>query len=281
MMPEWGAASAAVSLTFDLDAETSLLALDDSYKDRLTSLSESRYGITRGLPRILDLLSSHAIHGTFYVPGETAERHPAAIEAILAAGHEVGHHGHRHLRSDKIDPTAQRREIELGLSALARFGIVPTGYRSPAWELTSTTLSLLLEYGFQYDSSCMGDDRPYCERIGDVTILELPVHWSLVDSSFFAWSLDEGGYLSPTEVLLDTWLSEFASVRDDRRHVTLTMHPEVIGRGYRSSALERLIDGLQGNDARFMTHSALADAVAATNRGHFLFGVEQGGSSQR
>jgi peptidoglycan-N-acetylglucosamine deacetylase len=275
--PHWDdKASAAVSLTFDLDAESSLLALDDAYNERLTSLSESRYGITRGVPRILDLLASDTIHATFYVPGQTAERHPAAIEAILAAGHEVGHHGHRHLRSDKIDAADQRREIELGLAALARFGIVPSGYRSPAWELTPSTFALLVEYGFRYDSSCMGDDRPYCEQLKELAILELPVHWSLVDSSFFSFSLDEGGYISPTEALLATWQSEFESTRQEHRHLTLTMHPEIIGRGHRTSALARLVRRYHDDGAMFITHAALADAVAAANPQHPLFDAGAG-----
>ena len=31
----------------------------------------------------------------------------------------------------------------------------------------------------------------------------------------------------------------------ERRHVTFTMHPEVIGRGHRAALLERLIDEMR------------------------------------
>jgi peptidoglycan/xylan/chitin deacetylase (PgdA/CDA1 family) len=30
------------------------------------------------------------------VPGHTADQHPGAVEAILAGGHEVAHHGYLH-----------------------------------------------------------------------------------------------------------------------------------------------------------------------------------------
>ena len=119
MRTDWpNDAQAAISLTFDVDAETGWLGEDPAYANRLSTLSEARFGITRGLPRILDLLAKHDIKATFYVPGDTAELHPDAIRRIAHEGHEIGHHGHMHLRSDAIDADAQREEIERGLEAL-------------------------------------------------------------------------------------------------------------------------------------------------------------------
>src|SRR3954465_9177139 len=138
MRTDWpGGAEVAVSLTFDVDAESGWLGTDPAYAGRLSTLSEGRFGVTRGLPRILEILDKHDIKGTFYVPGDTAERHTDAIKAVIAAGHEIGHHGYLHLRSDAIDAQQQREEIEHGLEALdAQLGTRPTGYRSPSWELT-------------------------------------------------------------------------------------------------------------------------------------------------
>src|SRR6188472_664469 len=111
MRTDWpNGAQAAISLTFDVDCESALVGRGEVHK--LSSLSEARFGATRGVPRILEILDRHGVHGTFYIPGDTAERHPDACRAILAAGHEVGHHGHLHLRSDSISAEAQREEIE-------------------------------------------------------------------------------------------------------------------------------------------------------------------------
>jgi peptidoglycan-N-acetylglucosamine deacetylase len=38
--------------------------------------------------------------------------------------------------------------------------------------MTPETFDLLLEFGFEYDSSCMGDDRPYMEAWEGRSILE-------------------------------------------------------------------------------------------------------------
>jgi len=261
-----GGSRVAVSLTFDVDAEAGFLGDGEQYARRLTAVSEGRYGVTRGLPRILAMLAGHDLRATFFVPGYTAELHPDAVAAIVAAGHEIGHHGHMHLRNDLASADEQRAEIERGLAALAAAGAPrPAGYRSPAWELTPETFSLLLEHGFEYDSSCMGDDRPYLESWNGNTIIELPVHWSLDDWPRFGWSIDHGGNVADPAELFHSWHAEFCAARDEERLVVYTMHPEVIGRAYRLAQLEKLIDMMaDSGDVWFATLGQVARHVAPT-----------------
>lgn len=235
--------STGVSLTFDVDAEAGFLGESPTFARRLTSLSEGRFGVTRGVPRILELLRRHKIPATFFVPGYTAEQHPHLVEMLLREGHEIGHHGHMHLRSDKISAEQQAEEIYQGLEALARAGAPkPVGYRSSSWELTPETFELVLANGFIYDSSCMGDDRPYYESWNGASILELPVHWSLDDYPMFGWGIDNGGNFTAPRALFDSWLAEYESARRDGRHTSFTMHPEVIGRAARFEQLERFVE---------------------------------------
>jgi peptidoglycan/xylan/chitin deacetylase (PgdA/CDA1 family) len=236
------AAEVAVSLTFDVDAESGWLQAGPEYERRLSTLSDARYGVVRGLPRILSLLDQLEVPATFYIPGDTAIRHTAALQSILAAGHEVGHHGHRHLASHTIDAATQRAEMVDGLAALREhLGVEPRGYRSPAWELTPDTFELLLEFGFAYDSSCMGDDRPYLEQLDGRTLFEFPVHWHLDDWPYLAWHPSTSGNLTPPSQVKEMWLAEFEVAAAERRHITYTMHPEVTGRGLRAVMLNDLI----------------------------------------
>lgn len=262
--PQWPrGADVAVAVTFDVDAESGWLGESSTYAGRLTTLSEARYGVTRGIPRILSILERHNIPATFYIPGDTAQRHRELLAPLRDSTHEIGHHGHIHLRSDKADPDAQRHEIEAGLKALDQaFGIRPRGYRSASWELTPETFELLIEFGFDYDSSCMGDDRPYVEEHAGKEILELPVHWSLDDWPYFAWNIDSGGNLAGTQRVYDTWLAEFDSAVREGRMVTYTMHPEVIGRGYRAAMLDQFLSTIADRAAVwFATHADIADHV--------------------
>ncbi|WP_442113445.1 polysaccharide deacetylase family protein [Pseudomonas sp. NUPR-001] len=235
----------AVSLTFDVDAEAGLLGDSPTFARRLTSLSEGRFSVTRGVPRILEMLARHQIKASFFVPGYTAQQHPGLIETLLKDGHEVGHHGHMHLRSDKVSAQQQVDEMGLGLEALARAGAPkPAGYRSSSWELTPETFDLVIDNGFSYDSSCMGDDRPYIETFNGRSIIELPVHWSLDDWPMFGWSIDNGGNFTHPRTLSEVWLAEYESVRREGRHTSFTMHPEVIGRAARFAQLERFVERL-------------------------------------
>lgn len=258
-------ASAAVSLTFDVDAEAGWLGEGAEYARRLTILSEVRYGVTRGVPRILDLLKRHGIPATFFVPGYTAEVHPGLVERLLEDGHEIAHHGYLHLRSDKVSAEAQTEEIDRGLEALAGAGAPrPTGYRSTSWELTPETFELLVSRGFAYDSSCMGDDRPYIESWGGHSILEIPVHWSLDDWPRFGWNIDGGGNVADPAELTRCWIAEFESARVERRHTSFTMHPEVIGRAYRMAELEKVVEHMVASgDVWFARLDEVAERATA------------------
>ena len=179
------------------------------------------------------------MRGTFYVPGATAQRHPEAIGALVEAGHEVAHHGHHHLASHELDAGAQEAEIDEGLAALRPFLGEAFGYRSPAWELHAETADLLVARGFAYDSSLMGDDRPYWLAAGGARILELPIHWSLDD---YIWFGIGTRHPADRDLGLAGGLDRRAGVAaSEDRPTTLTFHPEVIGRGYRAVALGRLL----------------------------------------
>jgi peptidoglycan/xylan/chitin deacetylase (PgdA/CDA1 family) len=266
-LPEWpNGADVAVSLTFDADAESGYLGEGDEYQHRLTTLSEGRFGMVRGVPRILDLLDRHGVTATFYVPGDTAERHADGVKQIAAASHEIAHHGYIHLRSDRISLDEQREELERGTAALqACVGYAPVGYRSPSWEVTPETFNLLVEMGFTYDSSFMGDDQPYIEEYDGKSILELPVHWSLDDWPYYGWSPYTGGNLNDPDSWVRIWLSEFDRARGERTHITYTMHPEVTGRGYRLAALDRVIEGMKDRaNVWFASHREVAQLFDAT-----------------
>lgn len=262
-LPQWpGGAKVAVAITFDVDAESGWRGAGEKYANRLTTLSDARFGVRRGLPRILELLGELAVPATFYVPGDTAARFSDDLAGLKDSAHEIGHHGHLHLVSHTASAAQQRNEIEDGLAALERhLGTRPRGYRSPGWELTPETFAVLVEHGFEYDSSCMGDDRPYVETHKELSILELPVHWSLDDAPYFAFipGAMERLTSTPAEVL-EIWLGELDSAGADGRLLTLTMHPEIVGRGYRMPLLRGFLEAArERGDVWFGTHGEIAD----------------------
>jgi peptidoglycan-N-acetylglucosamine deacetylase len=217
------------SITVDVDGRAGLACRPGGlWERRLTSQSEHDF-VWRGLERVVAVLDRFGARATFYVPGVTVEEDPGVFRELLAGGHELGHHGYRHLPTHALDAAGEREELERGIAALEAAGVTPRGYRSPGWELTPVTLSLLPELGFAWDSSLMADDRPYRLANG---MLELPVHWRLDDVPYFTALRD------PREVLA-IWTAEHDAAD---HHLTYTIHPEVTGRGHRIALLERLLD---------------------------------------
>ena len=157
--------------------------------------------------------------------------------------------------------------------AIARLtGRKARGYRSPAWDLSDSTIELLIAHGFIYDSSLMGADYwPYRARRGDVAelgkpfvsgeetaLVEMPISWSLDDFPHFEFMRTAATVLpglQSARAVMQNWLDEFLYMKKtvDWGVLTYTMHPYVIGRGYRMLSFEDLVDKLAAEGAVFMT----------------------------
>lgn len=111
--------SAAAAFTFDVDAESAVLWNNESVGARMSVMSHQAYGPLVGVPRILELLERHQIPSTFFVPGHTADRYPQAIRSIVAAGHEIAHHGYLHEQPTALTLEEEIDVIDRGLAALA------------------------------------------------------------------------------------------------------------------------------------------------------------------
>ena len=143
-MTSWpNGARGAVAFTFDFDAEEVWIGDDPANADRPGVLSQGTYGAKVAVPLILELLERHGLRQTFFIPGRVAERHPERVREILAAGHEVGHHGYTHTSPAKLSPADEEAELVRALDVLRGLGADPVGYRSPSWEFSPDTIGLL------------------------------------------------------------------------------------------------------------------------------------------
>lgn len=262
------------ALTFDLDAEAPILALDSRHAANAMAMTHQRFGPEVGVPRILVFLAEYGLKATFFVPGVTALRHPGAVEEILAAGHEIGHHSHRHLSAVQMEPDEERRDFETALEALGRFGISPQGHRAAMWEATWATPALIAEHGLTYDSSLMDRDVPYVLELPDGgTIAELPPHWALDDWEQYAFLPDPaiGQAINSPPQVATMWCHELDSLRRHEAAFILTCHPFISGRAGRIEALRTVVEhALDLGDVEFETGAALAEKALADPRAERL-----------
>ncbi len=104
------------------------------------------------------MLAEHDVRGTFFVLGWVAERHPALVARIAAAGHEVASHGYGHrlvydqtpdafredVRRAKATARSRPRAVRSRVTARPSYSIVPRSL----W-----ALDVLIEEGYSYDAS--------------------------------------------------------------------------------------------------------------------------------
>jgi peptidoglycan/xylan/chitin deacetylase (PgdA/CDA1 family) len=249
-----------VALTFDHDA------ISDSVRrgDSPVKFSHAEFGPRVGVGRILDLLAREGLTATWFVPGHSLVTFAENTKAIVEAGHEVATHGWYHEDFAELSTDEQRDILARSADATAEATSErPRGFRAPYWALGPRTLELVEAAGYTYDSSLMADDhRLYRVRHGDrhstsdgttwgrqSGLVEVPVYWALDDWPYFEPGNGRVGLAPPSRVL-EIWTAElrYAHTHSPGGLLTVTMHPECIGRGHRMAMLEAFIAEARGLD---------------------------------
>lgn len=85
-------------------------------------------------PAVLDLLDAYRAKATFFCIAEQAARHPQLVREIVARGHSVENHSHRHSHTFAFQgPKGAAHEIDRSQATLARLaGQRPAFFRAPA-----------------------------------------------------------------------------------------------------------------------------------------------------
>jgi peptidoglycan/xylan/chitin deacetylase (PgdA/CDA1 family) len=240
-------ARCAACLTFDMDADSLIhLAHPDNGRKRVSGISMLQYGPHVAVPRIPASYQRLGIRQTFYIPAWCIERYPRAVEAIVEGGHEIGHHGYLH--ENPLEQTLEEQAywLDLGIQIIKEAtGVAPRGWRAPLSNFSDQSLDLLIERGFTYDTSLMGDDIPYIiqSRKSGKQIVEIPVHWGIDDWPQYVQSFDLD-YLMPIRAPRQgfaTFEQEFAAAYKYGGIWTPVLHPFVAGRLARWDVFEEFI----------------------------------------
>jgi peptidoglycan/xylan/chitin deacetylase (PgdA/CDA1 family) len=261
-------------------------------EDSPDDISRGLFAGEVGAPRLLKLFERMQIKTTWFIPGHSIETFPEQMQAVAAAGHEIGMHGYSH--ENPIAMTRQQeadvldKSIEL-ITKLA--GRKPTGYVAPWWEFSNVTNELLIERGIRYDHSLMHHDfQPYRVRVGDrwtkidyskqagewmkplvrgreTDLIEIPANWYLDDlppMMFIKKSPNSHGFVNPRH-LEEMWRDQFDWVYREYDYAVfpITIHPDVSGRPQVLLMLERLFEYMAGHKGvRFVRMEEMAEDYA-------------------
>lgn len=248
---------ATVCLTIDFDAY-SLWMTWGARGSR--ALARGEFGARVGAPRLLDTLKRYEIPSTWFVPGHTADTFPDVTARIAAEGHEIGNHGYAHEAFDALSFDEVRAVIQKANAALMRVaGRRPVGMRVPAGDFDSKLFDVLLDEGFSYDSSVVGEFGAWWCRSGDVVredgpnlfgqeidLVQLPLSFVMNDFNYFEFNYGNPQLvgLSSPEHVLSIWTAQFDYMYERERNgiLNVTMHPQCIGWGLRIAMLARFIE---------------------------------------
>ena len=258
-------------------------------EDSPDDISRGLFAGEVGSLRLLKLFERFGIKTTWFIPGHSIETFPEQMQAVAAAGHEIGIHGYSHENPIAMTPEQEEEVldkcIDLG-SKLA--GRRPTGYVAPWWEFSRVTNEMLLKKGIKYDHSLMHHDfQPYYVRVGDswtkidyakkpstwmvplargteTDLIEIPASWHLDDlppMMFIKKAPNSHGFVNPRDIE-DMWRDQFEWVYREYDYAVfpITIHPDVSGRPHVLMMLERLFNHIKRfPGVKFVTMNEMAD----------------------
>lgn len=154
-----------IALSFDFDALSAFIGTGDHPDNNLSDYSTGTFSGRVGGRRLLHMLKKHQVADkvTWFIPGHTMETFESTVKDIVASGAEIGLHGYAHEGAYQMTP-AQERDVLVKCMEVAQrlTGKRVRGYRAPMYQLRETTINLLREFEFLYDSSLSHhDSQPY------------------------------------------------------------------------------------------------------------------------
>lgn len=203
------------------------------------SLGPSR--IRSRLKEMTDCLRRWDMTPTIPATASSLDRHPEIVREIAGIDHAI--HGYRHVAYANRPREEQAADLDRAMASFTRHGLRPRGFRAPYLSADETTLALLQERKFLFDSSefrfLLPEDHPVANeamRLATVryhqiargpilpemrgSLAEIPV--ALPDDEI----LVDGLEISNPSTLTDVFMAMFRVARSSGSLLVLQVHPE-------------------------------------------------------
>jgi peptidoglycan/xylan/chitin deacetylase (PgdA/CDA1 family) len=217
------------------------------------------YGNRVGLYRILDALAARGMPATAAVNAVLADKYPAVLRDLVAAGCEIAAqgrdmgtiHGEHMAEADEAAVIAQARD------RLAQAtGTAPAGWMSPAMALSRNTTRLVAAAGFRYTCDWVNDELPFRMTGPAAGLAAMPLGYELSDLRLMleyrqmAWDYEQQ--------VIDAlaFLSQEAGKAQAGRVLALPLHPWLVGTPHRIGALERILDAVAATEGTWVATGA-------------------------
>ncbi|KAF2095121.1 glucose 1-dehydrogenase [Rhizodiscina lignyota] len=296
-----------VGYGIDVDAVSGWINTQNGSPANPTDVSRGIFGATVGIDRLLKLWDKYKIKTTWFVPAHSIESFPSQLAKVRDAGHEIGLHGYTHEFVSTLNEQQQRDVLAKSIKVITDFtGQKPRGWTAPAWSTSKETISLLQEFGIEYDHSFMHHDcqmynvpdlsekwvetdvsKPASEWMTPMTalkassVVEVPANWHLdEDWPPMQLSLKQAsthGYVDP-HVIESMWKEQFEFFyrEYDTFVFPMSIHPQVSGKPQVILMHERIIDWINSHEG--VEWCTMEQMVAEFKSGKFQGAEVTGGA---
>lgn len=199
------------------------------------------YGVTEGIPRLLDLFDDYQIKISSFMVGRAVDSAPDLAREIVRRGHEAAAHGRTWENSYTLDDESERRFIADGVASIQNAtGQKPIGWNAYWMRNSPRTLDILQSLGFIYHIDEPSRDEPFIVPLkgGDFVTVPYTFHVNdIVSYPFVGWS--------PTayeQALRDEFDQLYKEGTRRRRMMVLSLHDRISGHANRLRSLERFLD---------------------------------------
>ncbi|WP_157219060.1 glycosyltransferase [Flavisphingomonas formosensis] len=203
------------------------------YKPGFVALSFDDGPSAEWTPKILDVLKSRGVPGTFFLIGENAMAHPLLVKRIVAQGSELGNHTFTHPNLAKVSPEGTRIELNATQRVVEAY--------------TGRSLRL-------FRAPYFGDAEP---TTADELIPALTAQQAGYTN--VGLHVDPNDWQRPgTDAIVNQVIAQVEDGSDDRSAQIILLHDGGGDRSQTVAALPRIIDALRAKGYRFVPVSELA-----------------------
>ncbi|MCC5794970.1 MAG: DUF3473 domain-containing protein [Chromatiales bacterium] len=219
-------------MSVDVEEYFHVTALSERVRPEQWSGLPSR--VEQSVDCLLGCFEAANVRATFFMLGWVAERHPAMVRRVAAAGHEVASHGYAHQPAYRQTPAEFREDAGRSKALLEDITGVPVrGYRAASFSIVARNqwaFEELDRLGFVYSSSVNpiqhdiygfpGAPRTPFHPAG-TDLIECPV--STLEYLGRRWPCGGGGYFRLLPYSLFHWAIQ--QLHKEGRPALFYMHP--------------------------------------------------------
>ncbi|KAJ5114112.1 polysaccharide deacetylase family protein [Penicillium angulare] len=306
MQPSNSTRRVKVAFSVDFDAVSHWLGTGCHPDNNMADYSSGIFAGQVGVYRLLEIFKRNDIADkvTWFIPGHTAETFPDAAQAVVKSRAEIGLHGYAHEGIYQMTE-AQEKDVLLKCIDVATklTGKRPRGYRAPMYTIRESTVKLLREHEFLYDSSLMHhDSQPYftpsdppIKKIdfskpasswlqpsqiasqgyphGQHALVEIPCGWyneDMMPLQYLPHLPNSMGYVSTRNQDKFLWLLDQNEGTNEAADFVfpILVHPDTSGLAHIAGMIEHFIQWLQGfgPNVEFCTYEEVANSWLAAEK---------------